>query len=239
MIQSKSNPTDGNPKSILLSNQPPRNPVLVAVRGPAAISLRASDLAVSAAALFACSAAARPCCGRCSATLFAHLDDIYEWGAAALARSGGTFAYRGMWGGGSLGVVTAVPTNVEHMLRVAELLSEGIFNAGGEAWHAQRRATTVEMHSAQFVTYSSGTIDQLVHGSLLPLRDAGDAVDLQEVLLRFTLDNICAAAFGADAECLTVARGGLPDVPFERTTELLLARFVAAPGNHGYAVLIQ
>ncbi|KAL6609699.1 hypothetical protein ACP70R_039668 [Stipagrostis hirtigluma subsp. patula] len=219
-----------------------------------AISLQGSDLAVAAAALFACSAAARPCCGRCSATLFAHLDDIYEWGAAALARSGGTFPYRGMWGGGSSGVVTAVPANVEHMLRAnfanypkgnyyrkrfAELLSEGIFNADGEAWRAQRRAATVEMHSAQFVTYSTGTIDQLVHGRLLPLRDAGDAVDLQEVLLRFTLDNICAAAFGADAECLTVARGGLPDVPFERTTELSLARFVAAPGNHGYAVLIQ
>ncbi|KAL6634660.1 hypothetical protein ACP70R_027331 [Stipagrostis hirtigluma subsp. patula] len=223
---------------------------------------RASDLAVAAAALFACSAAASRLSSRGAPmlwpvlgvipTLFAHLDDIYEWGAAALARSGGTFPYRGMWGGGSSGVVTAVPANVEHVLRAnfanypkgpyyrerfAELLGDGIFNADGEAWRAQRRAATAEMHSAQFVAYSTGTIDRLVHGRLVPLlgslRDAGDAVDLQEVLLRFTFDNICAAAFGADAGCLAAARGGLPDVPFarafERATELSLARFVTPP----------
>jgi fatty acid omega-hydroxylase len=62
------------------------------------------------------------------------------------------------------------------------------------------------------------------------LQQQGAVVDLQEVLLRFTFDNICAAAFGVEAGCLA---DGLPDVPFarafERATELSLSRFVTPP----------
>uniref|UniRef100_A0ACD5YW16 Uncharacterized protein n=1 Tax=Avena sativa TaxID=4498 RepID=A0ACD5YW16_AVESA len=222
--------------------------------------VRVSDLAVSAALLFACSAAVSRLRSRGGPmlwpvlgiipTLFANLGDIYEWGSAALARTGGTFPYRGMWGGGSSGVITSVPANVEHVLktnfsnypkgpyyreRFAELLGDGIFNADGEVWRAQRRAATLEMHSAQFLEFSASTVEQLVHGRLMPLlhrlqQQQGAVVDLQEVLLRFTFDNICAAAFGVDAGCLA---DGLPDVPFarafERATELSLARFVTPP----------
>uniref|UniRef100_N1R2N5 Cytochrome P450 86A2 n=1 Tax=Aegilops tauschii TaxID=37682 RepID=N1R2N5_AEGTA len=200
--------------------------------------VRASDLALAAAVLFACNAATTRLKSRGGPmlwpvfgiipTLFAHLDNIYDWGAAALARSGGTFPYRGMWGGGSSGVITSVPANVEHVLktnfsnypkgpyyreRFVELLGDGIFNADGEAWRAQRRAATAEMHSAQFLEFSARTIEQLVHGRLIPLlqqqqSQGGVTVDLQEVLLRFTFDNICAAAFGVDAGCLA---DGLPD----------------------------
>ncbi|KAK3154538.1 hypothetical protein QOZ80_2BG0191830 [Eleusine coracana subsp. coracana] len=229
--------------------------------------VRASDVMMAAAVLFACSAAASlvssprgapmlwPVLGVIP-TLFVHLDDIYDWGSAALASAGGTFPYRGMWGGGSSGVITSVPANVEHVLRAnfanypkgpyyrerfAELLGEGIFNADGDAWRAQRRAATAEMHSARFLAFSAGTIDRLVHGRLVPLlarvaeSEGGVVVvDLQDVLLRFTFDNICAAAFGADTGCLGAGDGeGLPDVPFarafERATELSLARFVTPP----------
>nr|CAB3450254.1 unnamed protein product [Digitaria exilis] len=222
--------------------------------------VRASDMAIAAAVLFVCSAIRNrlttppgapmmwPVVGIIP-SLFAHLDDIYEWGTAALARAGGTFPYRGTWGGGSSGVVTSVPANVEHVLktnfgnypkgpyyreRFVELLGHGIFNADGDAWRAQRRAATAEMHSARFLEFSHGTIDALVRGKLVPLlekiSDKGEVVDLQDVLLRFTFDNICAAAFGVDAGCLAE---GLPDVPFarafERATELSLARFVTPP----------
>ncbi|KAF0929419.1 hypothetical protein E2562_021432 [Oryza meyeriana var. granulata] len=227
-----------------------------AVRG----HVRASDLALAGAVLFAFSAAVSWLTSRRGApmlwpvfgivpTLLAHLDDIYAWGSAALLSAGGTFPYRGMWGRGSSGVVTSVPANVEHVLRgnfgnypkgpyyrerFVELLGDGIFNADGEVWRAQRRAATAEMHSSQFVEFSSGSIKHLVYGQLVPLvdrlRDGEAVVDLQEVLLRFTFDNICAVAFGADAGCLA---DGLPDVPFARAfelaTELSLLRFVTPP----------
>ncbi|OEL24572.1 Cytochrome P450 86B1 [Dichanthelium oligosanthes] len=222
--------------------------------------VRASDLAVAAAVLFACSAARSRLSAKPGApmlwpvfgvlpALFANFDNIYDWGTAALLRAGGTFPYRGMWGGGSSGVITSVPANVEHVLktnfanypkgpyfreRFVELLGDGIFNADGGAWRAQRRAATTGMHSARFLEFSSGTIGALVRGKLVSLLESlsasGDAVDLQDVLLRFTFDNICAAAFGVDAGCLAE---GLPDVPFarvfERATELSLARFVTPP----------
>ncbi|RCV07124.1 hypothetical protein SETIT_1G219200v2 [Setaria italica] len=222
--------------------------------------VRVSDLAVTAAVLFVFSAVRNrlstkpgapmmwPVVGVIPA-LVAHFDNIYDWGAAALARTGGTFHYRGTWGGGSSGVITSVPANVEHVLktnfanypkgpyyreRFVELLGEGIFNADGEAWSAQRRAASTEMHSARFLEFSAGTIGGLVRGKMLPLLDRiaerGEAVDMQDLLLRFTFDNICAAAFGIDAGCLAE---GLPDVPFasafERATELSLARFVTPP----------
>ncbi|CAN6273323.1 unnamed protein product [Urochloa humidicola] len=223
-------------------------------------NVRAWDLAVAAAVLFVFSAIRNRLSGPPGApmlwpvfgilpSLFLNFDDIHEWGTAALARAGGTFPYRGMWGGGSSGVMTSVPANVEHVLktnfanypkgpyyreRFVELLGDGIFNADGDAWRAQRRAATTEMHSARFLEFSAGTIGELVSGKLVPLLDAlsarGDAVDLQDVLLRFTFDNICAAAFGIDAGCLA---DGLPEVPFakafERATELALARFVTPP----------
>ena len=36
-------------------------------------------------------------------------------------------------------------------------------------------------------------------------------VDLQDILLRYTFDNICRIGFGVDPGCLAP---GLPDVPF-------------------------
>uniref|UniRef100_A0A0E0K1Y1 Cytochrome P450 n=1 Tax=Oryza punctata TaxID=4537 RepID=A0A0E0K1Y1_ORYPU len=237
-----------------------------AIIGAVREHVRASDLAVAGAVLFAFSAAVSRLRTRRGApmlwpvvgivpTLFVHRDDIYEWGSAALLRSGGVFPYRGTWGGGSSGVITSLPANVEHVLRVnfgnypkgpyyrerfVELLGDGIFNADGEAWRAQRRAATAEMHSSRFLEFSVRSIEQLVYGRLVPLAErlsggvgegeAGAAVDLQEVLLRFTFDNICAVAFGVDSGCLA---DGLPDVPFARAfelaTELSLLRFVTPP----------
>ncbi|KAF8762831.1 hypothetical protein HU200_009030 [Digitaria exilis] len=215
--------------------------------------VRASDIAIAAAVLFVCSAIRNrlttppgapmlwPVVGIIP-SLFAHLDDIYEWGTAALARAGGTFPYRGTWGGGSSGVVTSVPANVEHVLktnfanypkgpyyreRFVELLGHGIFNADGDAWRAQRRAATAEMHSARFLEFSHGTIDALVRDKLVPLlekvSEKGRAapVHVRQHLRR---------GVRVDPGCLAE---GLPDVPFarafERATELSLARFVTPP----------
>ncbi|XP_058093685.1 cytochrome P450 86B1 [Magnolia sinica] len=182
-------------------------------------------------------------------TIFFHVSDIYDWATEALIRSGGTFPYRGMWMGGAHGVLTVDPSNIEYMLktrfknfpkgkyyreRFADLLGEGIFNADDEVWKEQRRAATSEMHSSRFVEYSSKSIQNLVHHKLLKLlaklANSRESIDLQDVLLRFTFDNICTAAFGVDPGCLAI---DLPDVPFakafEQATELTLFRFMVPP----------
>lgn len=78
------------------------------------------------------------------------------------------------------------------------------------------------------------TVTDLVQCKLLVLMDKiakeDMVIDLQEVLLRFTFDNICTAAFGVDPGCLDVS---LPEVEFarafEEATELTLFRFTVPP----------
>lgn len=182
-------------------------------------------------------------------TLFLHLRDVYNWTTVALLHAGGTFRYHGMWLGGAHGVVTADPANVEYILRTRfanfpkgkyyrerfmDLLGDGIFNADDGVWREQRRAAASEMHSIRFGSYSAQSISSLVHGKLLRLLSClaatGEAVDIQDVFLRFTFDNICMAAFGIDPGCLAV---DLPEVgfarAFERATELTLFRFIVPP----------
>lgn len=59
---------------------------------------------------------------------------------------------------------------------------------------------------------------------------SGDCIDLQEVLLRFTFDNICSTALGVETACLSP---DLPQVPFaeafEEASQLTLFRFIVPP----------
>ncbi|XP_030545074.1 cytochrome P450 86B1-like [Rhodamnia argentea] len=179
--------------------------------------------------------------------------ELYDWVTRALAKAGGTFRYRGVAFGGARGIITVDPANVEHMVRTrfgnypkgkyyrerfSDLLGGGIFNADDAEWKEQRRLATSEMHSSRLVRHSYDTMRELVHCKLLKLLEAravppGDdkpPLDLQDVLLRFTFDNICTAALGIDPGCLTV---DLPDVlfarAFEEATELTLLRFMVPP----------
>ncbi|XP_010910908.1 cytochrome P450 86B1 [Elaeis guineensis] len=220
--------------------------------------LQISDLAVAALVLFVFSAVAQrlttkgpmmwPVLGALP-TLFFHLGNVYDWATDSVTRAGGTFPYRGMWFCSAYGVMTVNPANIEYMLktrfsnfpkgryyreRFVDFLGDGIFNADDQTWRHQRRAATAEMHSARFTEYSADTMRELVHRRLLLLLDrlsaAGQTVDLQDVFLRFTFDNICTAAFGVDPGCLAV---DLPAIPFakafEQATELTLVRFTVPP----------
>ncbi|KAF8390536.1 hypothetical protein HHK36_025063 [Tetracentron sinense] len=220
--------------------------------------LRFSDVAVALMGLFICSSVLQrltnkgpmlwPVMGILP-SLFFHVSDLYNWVTKALIQCEGTFYYRGMWMGGAYGIMTVDPSNIEYMLktrfknfpkgkyyreRFCDLLGDGIFNADDGLWKEQRRAATSEMHSSRFVNYSLQTIQELVHQKLLKLVEklvkSNQSIDLQDVLLRFTFDNICTAAFGVDPGCLAL---DLPDVPFakafEEATEFTLFRFVLPP----------
>ena len=62
------------------------------------------------------------------------------------------------------------------------------------------------------------------------LVNLGSCIDLQEVLIWFTFDNICTMAFGIDQGCLSI---DLQEVPFARAfedaTELTLIRSMVHP----------
>ncbi|KAG6757177.1 hypothetical protein POTOM_037480 [Populus tomentosa] len=182
-------------------------------------------------------------------TMFLHINDMYNFVTRALSRAGGTFHHKGMWMGGAYGIATADPSNVAYILktnfknfpkgkyfrdRFRDLLGDGIFNVDDELWREQRQVVKAEMHSSRFIGHSLQTMQDLLHQKLLKLTEklvkSGDSFDLQEVLLRFTFDNICTAAFGVDPGCLAL---DFPEVPFakafEKATELTLFRFLIPP----------
>ncbi|KAL9420808.1 hypothetical protein AB3S75_038391 [Citrus x aurantiifolia] len=182
-------------------------------------------------------------------SMFLHLNNMYDWATEALIKTGGTFYYRGVWMGGAHGILTADPSNIEYMVktnfsnfpkgknyreRFQDLLGDGIFNADSETWKEQRQMAKSQMHSSRFMEHSLQTMQDLVQQKLLRLTEklvkSGDRFDLQEVLLRFTLDSICTAALGVDPGCLAI---DLPEVPFakafEEATELSLFRFLLPP----------
>ncbi|XP_020572336.1 cytochrome P450 86B1-like [Phalaenopsis equestris] len=172
--------------------------------------------------------------------------NIYELITSVLVDRGGTFTFRGPWLTNLHCVITADPRNLEHLLKskflsfpkgayfaeaVRDLLGGGIFAADDETWRRQRKTASLAFHSSEFRAMTARSLVELVHHRLLPVIEfavTGDAVvDLQDVLLRLTFDNVCMIAFGIDPGCL---RQGLPDIQFatafEEATEGTVQRFV-------------
>eukprot|EP01018_Ginkgo_biloba_P033601 Gb_01453 [translate_table: standard] len=164
-----------------------------------------------------------------------HGNHVYDWLTETLIRCGGTFKFKGPWMTNLFCVVTGDPVNVAHILKLRfsnfpkgdyfrtlahDFLGNGIFNADDETWRQQRRTANIEFNSTAFRNFMVQSVQELVHGRLVPvLEDAcrsARAIDLHDVLLRFTFDNVCIVALGADAGCLRV---GLPDIAFAKAFE--------------------
>ncbi|XVF66997.1 hypothetical protein PTKIN_Ptkin10aG0084900 [Pterospermum kingtungense] len=172
--------------------------------------------------------------------------NMYEWISDILCRQNGTFKFKGPWFSSLNCVVTADPRNIEHLLKtkfsvfpkgpyfrdtVRDLLGDGIFSADDETWQRQRKTASIEFHSAKFRQLTTESLLELVHARLLPVLEnavnKSISIDLQDILLRLTFDNVCMIAFGVDPGCL---RPTLPEIPFARAfedaTEATVLRFV-------------
>ncbi|XP_047169102.1 cytochrome P450 86B1 [Vigna umbellata] len=172
--------------------------------------------------------------------------NLYEWITEVLKRQNGTFRFKGPCFSNLNCIVTADPRNMEHLLKtkfplfpkggyfrntVRDLLGDGIFNADDDTWQKQRKIASIEFHSTKFRQLTTESLFELVHYRLLPVLEASVkksvAIDLQDILLRLTFDNVCMIAFGVDPGCL---RLGLPKIPFakafEDATEATVFRFV-------------
>ncbi|KAK9691411.1 hypothetical protein RND81_09G195200 [Saponaria officinalis] len=187
-----------------------------------------------------------PFVGMLPSLIIGRRKNMYEWLTDVLCRQNGTFYFRGPWLADFNSVMTADPRNLEHLLKtkftnfpkgeyfpstLRDLLGDGIFNADGETWLRQRKTASIEFHSATFRQLSTQSLVELVEKRLLLVFEESIensvSIDLQDVLLRLTFDNVCAMAFGVDPGSL---RPGLPEIPFaqafEKATEMTFLRFV-------------
>ncbi|KAI9085018.1 hypothetical protein K1719_033010 [Acacia pycnantha] len=172
--------------------------------------------------------------------------NLYEWITDVLSRQNWTFRFKGPSFSSLNCVVTSDPRNLEHLLKtrfpvfpkgsyfrdnLRDLLGEGIFNADDDTWQRQRKPASIEFHSAKFRNMTTESLFELVHWRLLPVLEASveksTSIDLQDILLRLTFDNVCMIAFGVDPGCLNLT---LPEIPFakafEDATEATVLRFV-------------
>ncbi|GFQ02559.1 cytochrome p450 704b1 [Phtheirospermum japonicum] len=81
------------------------------------------------------------------------------------------------------------------------LLGDGIFNADGELWRKQRKTASFEFASKNLRDFSTVVFREYSLKLSQILNQASQynqAVDMQELLMRMTLDSICKVGFGVE-----------------------------------------
>lgn len=177
---------------------------------------------------------------------------LIEWTAGVLARCPTytmSFNFRGL--GLTAGVMTANPANVEYVSKtnfqnypkgefvvsvIGDFLGHGIFNSDGDHWLWQRKAASYEFSKRSLRNFVVSTVRFELVERLLPLlsraeRD-GRTLDVQDVLERFTFDNVCCVVFDEDPACLTeegLGANGRAEFMLALTEaqNIVMARFMA------------
>ncbi|KAM7257416.1 hypothetical protein ACFE04_013157 [Oxalis oulophora] len=185
--------------------------------------------------------------------LFINRNRFHDWVASNLRATGGretyqttTLALPYLGRKQCLYTVTCHPKNIEHILRARfdnypkgpnwqeafhDLLGQGIFNSDGETWLIQRKTAALEFTTRTLRQAMARWVNRTIKNRLWVILDkaAGDnlSVDLQDLLLRLTFDNICGLTFGKDPETLS------PEMPenlfanaFDTATEATLKRLL-------------
>jgi cytochrome P450 len=83
-------------------------------------------------------------------------------------------------------------------------LTPGVFGANGDAWKRQRRMVMAGFDPTHVKAYfpSLLKVTQRLRGRWSRMASAGEAIELQPELMRFTVDAIAGLAFGADVNTL-------------------------------------
>ncbi|XP_068645677.1 cytochrome P450 86A8-like [Aristolochia californica] len=183
--------------------------------------------------------------------LIENADRMHDWIAENLRNTGGTyqtciFAFPFLTRRQGLVTVTSDPRNVEHILKTRfdnfpkgptwqavfhDLLGDGIFNSDGDTWLFQRKTAALEFTTRTLRQAMARWVSQSIRNRFCPIllaaQEENRPVDLQDLLLRLTFDNICGLAFGKDPETLA---HDLPEnrfaTAFDRATEASLQRFI-------------
>ncbi|KAL3719958.1 hypothetical protein ACJRO7_004878 [Eucalyptus globulus] len=185
--------------------------------------------------------------------LFANRWRIHDWMAGNLRATGGSATYQtctialpfvarreGFY------TVTCHPKNIEHVLRTRfdnypkgpewqaafhDLLGQGIFNSDGDTWLIQRKTAALEFTTRTLRQAMARWVSRTIKSRLWTILDKAargkTSVDLQDLLLRLTFDNICGLTFGKDPETLSPA---MPEnhfaMAFDTATEATLQRLL-------------
>lgn len=183
--------------------------------------------------------------------LIENAERMHEWICDNLRACGGTYqtcicAVPFLARKQGLVTVTCDPKNLEHILKTRfdnypkgptwqavfhDLLGQGIFNSDGDTWLFQRKTAALEFTTRTLRQAMARWVNRAIKNRFCPILKSAQVeshpVDLQDLLLRLTFDNICGLAFGKDPQTLA------PEMPdnsfasaFDRATEASLQRFI-------------
>ncbi|BBN70287.1 cytochrome P450, family 86, subfamily A, polypeptide 8 [Prunus dulcis] len=183
--------------------------------------------------------------------LIENSDRLHDWICDNLRACGGTYqtcicAIPFLARKQGLVTVTCDPKNLEHILKTRfdnypkgptwqsvfhDLLGEGIFNSDGDTWLFQRKTAALEFTTRTLRQAMARWVSRSIKLRFCPILQSAELeskpVDLQDLLLRLTFDNICGLTFGKDPK---TCAPGFPDngfaSAFDRATEASLQRFI-------------
>ncbi|XP_010262795.1 PREDICTED: cytochrome P450 86A1 [Nelumbo nucifera] len=185
--------------------------------------------------------------------LIANRSRVHDWIAQNLRQTGGTATYQtctlalpfvarkqGFF------TVTCHPKNIEYVLKTRfdnypkgptwqeafhDLLGQGIFNSDGDTWLIQRKTAALEFTTRTLRQAMARWVNRTIRLRLWSILAKAEAqrssVDLQDLLLRLTFDNICGLTFGKDPETLSLelAENSFA-IAFDSATEATLQRLL-------------
>lgn len=143
-------------------------------------------------------------------------------------------------------VYTSDPANVEYMLKtnfpnyakgwhnysiLNDLLGEGIFTVDGEKWKEQRKVSSYEFSTRILRDFSSVVFKKNVVKLANIVSEAAirnEAMDIQDLFMKATLDSIFRVAFGVDLDtmCGSNEEGAKFSNAFDEASALTLWRYV-------------
>lgn len=143
-------------------------------------------------------------------------------------------------------VYTVEPANVEYILKTnfgnygkgstlhelsEDLLGDGIFNVDGAKWRHQRKVASHEFSTRVLRDYSTGVFRDTaaeLAGIVAAAAAAGEKLDMQELLMRSTLDSIFKVGFGVSLGVLSGSseEGAAFAKAFDDASEQVLHRFL-------------
>ncbi|KAK1264524.1 Cytochrome P450 86B1 [Acorus gramineus] len=175
--------------------------------------------------------------------LLGKLHRVHDYCAEVVRASGLTLLFKGPILSKLDFIVTCDPANANHILKSAfadyqkgpdfpeifDVLGEGIIVADDNSWASQRKSAHALFADAKFRGFVAEMSKGMVESALVPIltraAELGEAVDLEDVFLRFTFDSSCKILIGVDSNSLS---DGFPEVSFviaiEVAEEVVLLR---------------
>ncbi|KAL7586519.1 hypothetical protein Lser_V15G36597 [Lactuca serriola] len=177
-----------------------------------------------------------------------NLNQIHDFLAIYINRSGGSFMLRGPWFTNMDMLFTTDPLDIQHVLsknftnypkgpkfrEIFDFFGDGIFNVDGHLWEIQRKTTMSLFRQPNFQSVFEGIVWNKMERGLLPILESisklGNEMDLQDIFQRFTFDTICTLLLDFDPKSLSL---DFPFLPCEKSLtdigESMLCRLFSPP----------